>query len=199
MAGRTQLIAPGNNAVTSYDPQTGTLVWKVDGPSSDSVVTPVFNEKAGLVLSCSSWPDRVLVAINPDGQGNVTSNKVVWKTKSGAPYVPSPVAVGDWFFTSSYADKAAYCFDARTGTNLWKEPVGLHHASPVTANGLVFFLNDDGVTHVVKAGPRYELVARNELGEKTYASPALSGGQIFLRGFAHLYCIGKRPDMAGTP
>ena len=199
IAGRAQVIAPGNNAVTSHDPRTGTIIWKVDGPSSDSVVTPVFNEKAGLVLSCSSWPDRVLLAIDPDGQGNVTSNKVVWKTKSGAPYVPSPVAVGDWFFTSSYADKAAYCFDARTGTNLWKEPMGLHHASPVTANGLVFFLNDDGVTHVVKAGPRYELVARNELGEKTYASPALSGGQIFLRGFTHLYCIGKRPDMAGTP
>jgi len=69
--------------------------------------------------------------------------------------------------------------------------MGLHHASPVSANGLVYFLNDDGVMHIVKAGPKYELVARNELGEKTYASPALSEGQMFLRGFKNLYCIGK--------
>lgn len=69
--------------------------------------------------------------------------------------------------------------------------MGLHHASPVTANGPVFFLNDDGVLCVVRAGPRYELNARNELGATTYASPAVSGGRIFLRSFTHLCCIGK--------
>lgn len=70
--------------------------------------------------------------------------------------------------------------------------MGLHHASPVSADGLVYFLNDDGVAHVVKAGPSYELLARNDLGEKTYASPAISEGQIFLRGFKNLYAIGER-------
>jgi outer membrane protein assembly factor BamB len=69
--------------------------------------------------------------------------------------------------------------------------MGLHHASPTTANGLVYFLNDDGVMHVVKAGPEYELVARNELGEKTYASPAFSNGKMYLRSFKNLYCIGQ--------
>jgi outer membrane protein assembly factor BamB len=69
----------------------------------------------------------------------------------------------------------------------------------VTANGLVYFLNDDGVMHVVKAGPKFELVARNELGEKTYASPALSGGQMFLRGFTNLYCIGRPANQAPAP
>ena len=191
MAGRFQIIAPGNKAVTSYDPQTGKVLWVVEGPSDDSVVTPVYLEKADLVLSCSSWPNKVLVAIKPDGEGNVTSTKVVWKTSEGAPYVPSPIGVGDWFFTSAYAGKAAHCYEAATGKILWKEPMGLHHASPVSANGLIYFLNDDGVTHVVKAGPSFELVARNELGEKTYASPAVSGGQIFLRSFRHLYCIGR--------
>ena len=191
MSGLIQMVTPGNRAVTSYDPRTGKVLWRVDGPSDDSLVTPVYHEGAGLVLSCSSWPDRVLLAIRPDGEGNVTASKFAWKTKEGAPYVPSPVAAGDWFFTSSLASKAACCYDARTGTNLWKEPMGLHHASPVTANGLVYFLNDEGVMHVIKASSRYELVARNELGEKTYASPALSGGQMFLRSFEHLYCIGK--------
>lgn len=191
MAGRPQMITPGNKSVTSYDPRTGKVLWFVDGLADDSVITPVYHEKSGLVLSCTSWPSKVLVAVKPDGEGNVTQSKVAWKSSEGAPYVPSPIAVGDWFLTSSFGGKAAHCFEAVTGRILWKEPMGLHHASPVSANGLVYFLNDDGVMHVVRAGPKYELVARNELGEKTYASPALSDGQIFLRGFKNLYCIGK--------
>jgi outer membrane protein assembly factor BamB len=193
MAGRVQMVVPGNKAVTSYDPRSGQVLWTVGGLADDAVITPVYHEKAKLVLSCTSWPSKVLLAIQPDGQGNVTDSKVAWKTSEGAPYVPSPIAVGDWFLTSSFGGKAAYCYEAATGKILWKEPMGLHHASPVTANGLVYFLNDDGVMHVVRAGATYELVARNELGEKTYASPALSGGQIFLRGFKNLYCIGPRP------
>ncbi len=191
MAGRAQMVTPGNKGVTSYDPRTGKVLWFVDGLADDSVITPVYHAKAGLVLSCTSWPAKVLVAIKPDGEGNVTSSKVAWKTSEGAPYVPSPIAVGDWFFTSSFAGKSAYCYEAATGEVLWKEPMGLHHASPVTANGLVYFLNDEGVMHVVRAGPKFDLVAKNELGEKTYASPALSGGQMFLRSFKYLYCIGK--------
>ena len=191
MGGRVQMIVPGNKAVTSYDPRTGKMLWVVDGLADDSVITPVYHEKTDLVLSCTSWPTKVLLAIKPDGQGKVTSSKVVWKTSEGAPYVPSPLAVGDWFFTSSYGGKAAHCYEAATGKILWKEPMGLHHASPVTANGLVYFLNDDGVMHVVRVGPQFELVARNELGEKTYASPALSRGQMFLRSFQQLYCIGQ--------
>lgn len=191
MAGRPQMITPGNKSVTSYDPRTGKVLWFVDGLADDSVITPVYHEKSGLVLSCTSWPSKVLVAVKPDGEGNVTQSKVAWKSSEGAPYVPSPIAVGDWFLTSSFGGKAAHCFEAATGRILWKEPMGLHHASPVSANGLVYFLNDDGVMHVVRAGPKYELVARNELGEKTYASPAVSDGQMFLRGFKNLYCIGK--------
>ncbi len=190
MAGRAQMIIPGNKAVTSLDPRTGRVLWRTDGPSEDCVITPVFNERTGLVLSCSSWPDRMLQAIKPDGEGNVTNDKIVWSSKEGAPYVPSPLSVGDYFFTSSFANREAYCFEAATGTILWHQKMGLHHASPVYANGLVYFLNDDGVAHVVKAAANFELIARNELGEKTYASPAISRGQIFLRSFKNLYCVG---------
>ncbi len=190
IAGRAQVIAPGNKGVTSYEAATGKALWNVDGLSDDSVITPVYNEKSGLVLSCTSWPNKVLVAIKPDGTGDITQEKIVWKSSEGAPYVPSPISFGDWFFTSSFAGKAMHCLEAATGKVLWKEPTGLHHASPVSANGLVYFLNDDGVMHVIKAASTYELVARNELGEKTYASPAISDGQIFLRSFKALYCIG---------
>lgn len=190
MAGRPQAIALGNKGLTSFDPQTGKVLWTVTGLADDSVITPVYHEKANLLLTCTSWPDRVLRAIKPDGEGNVTSTKVAWKSEDGAPYVPSPVAAGDWFFTSAFKGKEGYCLEAATGAVQWKEPMGLHHASPVVANGLVYFLNDDGVSHVVRASSRYELVARNELGEKTYASPVISQGQIFLRGFKNLYCVG---------
>ncbi len=189
MAGRIQLVVPGNKAVTSYDPRDGRQLWVVDGPSEDCVLTPVYNRGANLVLSGSSWPKRVLIAIRPDGEGNLTQTHVAWSGAEGAPYVPSPVSVGEWFFTSGFATKEAFCFEAATGRTLWHEKMGLHHASPVTAKGLLYFLNDEGVMHVAKAAAKYELIARNELGEKTYASPAISGGQMFLRSFSHLYCI----------
>jgi outer membrane protein assembly factor BamB len=187
------MVVPGNKAVTSLDPRNGHEFWISDGPSEDCVITPVYNERAGLVLSCSSWPKRVLQAIKPDGEGNVTGSKVVWSSTEGTPYVPSPISVGDCFFTCGFETKETYCFEAATGKILWHEKTGLHHASPVSANGLVYFLNDEGVAYVVKAGPKFELVARNELGERTYASPAISASQIFLRGSRNVYCIGTEP------
>ena len=78
------------------------------------------------------------------------------------------------------------------GKILWHEPETRHHASPVSANGLVYFLNDKGVMNIIKPGPQFTRVAQNELGEATYASPAISDGQIFLRGAKHLYCIGPK-------
>ena len=73
---------------------------------------------------------------------------------------------------------------------MWQERLGEHHASLVSAEGLVYFLNDNGEMHIVKAGPKYDLIAKNELNEKTFASPAISQGQIFVRGDNHLFSIG---------
>jgi outer membrane protein assembly factor BamB len=84
------------------------------------------------------------------------------------------------------------CFDAGSGKILWQERIGGHHASLVSANGLVYFLSDEGVTRVVKPGPDFNLIAQNELSEPCFASPAISHGQIFLRGDKHLYCVGKK-------
>jgi hypothetical protein len=75
---------------------------------------------------------------------------------------------------------------------LWLERLGKHHsASPVVAAGYLYFPDDDGVTHVLKAGPTFERVARNSLGEECYASPAVSRGNVFIRTSRHLWCIGK--------
>ena len=190
LAGRPQVILYGDKTVTSFNPQDGARLWFVESPSTDFVITPVFNEQAGLLLSTSSWPKKELQAIKPDGQGDVTQTKIVWKNAPGAPYVPSPIAIDRFFLTVSEAGNEIYCFEAATGQVLWHEPFGHCHASPVCAGGLVYFLNDKGVTQVIRPGDKYELVASNDLGEKCYASPAVSRGQIFLRGFTNLYCIG---------
>jgi outer membrane protein assembly factor BamB len=189
--GRDQLIIPGNKAVTSYNPRTGEQLWVFNGPSEDCVSTPVYNQKADLVLSSSSWPKRALVAIHPDGQGDITQSKLAWSTQDGAPYIPSPISVGDWFLTVSFTSREAICYEAATGKILWREKVGFCHASPVSAGNLVYFTSDDGVTTIIKAGLAPEVIARNALGEKTYSSIALSSGRLYLRTFNHLYCIGS--------
>ncbi|MGO8927774.1 MAG: PQQ-binding-like beta-propeller repeat protein [Limisphaerales bacterium] len=190
LAGHPQIILCGDKAVTSFNPQDGARLWFVENPSTDSVITPVLSEQAGLLLTTSSWPKKELQAIKPDGQGDVTQTKIVWRSVPGAPYVPSPIAVDRFLLTVSDADNEIYCFEATTGQILWHEPFGHSHASPVSVGGLVYFLNDKGVTQIIKPGDKYELVASNDVGEKCFASPAVSRGQIFLRGATNLYCIG---------
>ena len=148
----------------------------------------------GLLFVTGGFPDHHILAVRPDGRGNVTDTKIVWRTNKGVAYVPSPISAGDYFLVVSDSG-VAHCFEAASGKLLWQERMGEHHASLVSAGGRVYFLNDEGVMNVVTPGPYFVPVARNELGEKTFASPAISAGQLFLRGDKHLFCIGEtRPD-----
>ncbi len=191
LAGRIQLIQCGDRCVASFDPDTGEQLWKVDGPSQEFVATPVYSEKAGLVFVSSSWPKQILLAIKPDGNGDVTKTHVAWSDSKGAPYVPSMIVAGD-FLLSVNRGGTAFCYEAATGKVHWRKKLGRHHASPVLVDGLVFFINDDGEVNVIKPGMEFERIAKYELGESCYASPAISDGQVFLRGFKHLFCIGRR-------
>jgi outer membrane protein assembly factor BamB len=191
IAGRIQMIQCGDRCVTSFDPDTGEEIWKVDGPSQEFVATPVYSEKAGLVFISSSWPKTVLLAIRPDGKGNVTETHVAWSDTKGAPYVPSMIVAEDFLYSVNKGG-TAYCYEVATGKVLWREKLGRHHASPVLVEGLVFFINDFGQVNVIKPGVEFERVANYELGEMCYASPAISDGQVFLRGFNHLFCFGER-------
>ena len=144
-----------------------------------------------MLFATGGYPDHHILAIHPDGSGNITgSDKIAWRTTKGVAYVPSPIAEGDYFLVVSDAG-IAHCFEAKTGVIAWTERLGEHHASLVSANGLVYFLNDQGVTHVVRPGPKFDLVARNELGERTFASPAISQGRMFIRTDKNLFCIGQ--------
>jgi len=185
--GRNQMVLSGTMCVASYDPDTGEQHWLIDGPTEQFVASIVYNGEL-LFMTCG-FPDRFIQAIRPDGRGNVTDTHVLWQKDRDCSYVPSPIAFGPYFLL--VADNGvATCFEAKTGKSCWRERLGPHYsASLVSANGLVYFLSDKGVMTVVKPGEELDIVARNELGENTYASPAISDGQIFLRGAKHIYCI----------
>jgi outer membrane protein assembly factor BamB len=125
----------------------------------------------------------------------VTQTHVVWRDTKGAPYIPSLLVAGE-FLLSVNPTGVAFCYEAATGKVFWQEKLGRHHASPVLVLGLAFFINDQGQVNVIKPGASFERVAQYQLGEACYASPALSDGQVFLRGFQHLFCIGQRTKPA---
>lgn len=189
--GRTQMILTGSKCTTSYDPDNGKLHWIMDGPTEQFVASPVFSERDDLVVITAGFPEYHTLAIKADGDGKVGAEKVAWRTTKGAVYVPSPIIEGEYFLIISEGG-VAHCFETKTGKILWQERMGTHHASLVSANGLVYFLNDNGVMNVVKPGPEFQRVAQNELGEKCFPSPAISEGQIFIRTDKHLFCIGPK-------
>jgi len=189
--GRNQLILSGGKCVTSYDPDTGKQHWIIDGPTEQFVASLVYNGDM-LFMTCG-YPKKFIFAIRPNGQGNVTKTHVLWQTSRDCSYVPSPLVIGSYFLIVS--DKGiASCYEAKIGRRIWREDLGdRHSASLVSADGLVYFLSDHGFMTVLRPGPKLDVVSRNKLGEETYASPAISRGQIFLRGEKHLFCIGTPP------
>jgi outer membrane protein assembly factor BamB len=186
--GRTQMILSGSKCVASYDPHDGSRHWIIDGPTEQFVASIVYN--GHLLFLTAGYPELHMMAVRPDGHGNVTDTHIAWRTTRGASYVPSPIAAGDYFLVVSDGGIAS-CFEAATGKRLWQERLGTHFSgSLVSAGGLVYFTADDGATTVVRPGNKLDVVAENKLGEYCYASPAMSRGNVFLRGEHHLFCIG---------
>ena len=191
VGGAKQIISPGSGFVGGYDPGDGRELWRVGYGEGYSVVPrPVFAH--GLLFLSSSFDRPVLYAIKPEGaSGDVTETNVAWSQNKGAPHTPSAVVVGDELYFVSDAGIAT-CADARTGEVHWSERLGGDFsASPVAVEGRVYFQNETGIGFVVKAAKTYELLAKNELGERTLASYAVADGAIFIRSEAHLWKIAK--------
>jgi len=187
--GRTQMVFSGSKRIVSMNPRDGSFHWIYEGPTEQFVASMIYDE--GLFYMTSGFPEHHVMAIKPTGKGAVEENQVAWHVTNAKCYVPSPVIVGDYLFVAD--DRGtANCYDKATGKRHWQERLGRHfHASLVAANGLVYFVDDDGVTKVVRPGKKLEVVAENHLGEYASASPAISQGQLFIRGEEHLFCIGK--------
>ena len=190
-AGREELISPGSGGTYAYDPTTGRALWKVSTGAGFSVVPrPVFAH--GLLFVNTDYDFPKLFAIRPGGDGDVTSTHLAWQTGRGAPSTPSALVVGSELYFVSDAGIAT-CADAKTGQVHWNERLGGgFSASPVFADGRVYFQNEEGVGYVLKAGKTFAQLAKNELGERTLASYAVDDGALFIRGAEHLFRIGKK-------
>jgi outer membrane protein assembly factor BamB len=188
--GQTQVIVPGAGAVCAYDPATGEELWHVRYGDGYSVIPrPVYGH--GLLYVCTGYDSPSVIAIRPDGHGDVTDTHVAWTFKKGAPHTPSPLLVGDELYVVSDRGVAT-CLDARSGESVWQERLGGNFsASPVLAAGRIYLQDENGKTHVLAAGRTFEKLAENSLPERTLASLAVQEGTIFLRGDKHLYRIGQ--------
>lgn len=187
--GQDQLVLNGSMCTTGYDVQTGKLVWICDGPSEQMVATVVHGH--GLIFSLGGYPQRHLLAIRKGGQGDVTASHIAWRTHKSIPYVPSPLLYGDWLHV--VADEGIYtCFEPKTGEVMQQKRVSKHISSSlVGADGKVYITDDRGTTTVVANNAKYQVLARNEVGEEVYSTPAISQGNLFIRGTDHLFCIGE--------
>lgn len=193
VAGRPHMMLSGSKCVASYDPDTGALQWVLDGPTEQFVAAPVYNGK--LLFITAGYPELHVMAIRPDGSGNVTDTHVAWRTRRGAGYVPSPIVHGPYLLNATDGGFVS-CWIADTGEQLWTERTAGHtSASPVSSEDRIYFQADRGVTTVIRPGRTFEKLAENSIGEETVSSPVISQGQIFLRGLKSLYAIGtaKQP------
>jgi outer membrane protein assembly factor BamB len=192
--GKPLLISSGSKAIYGYDPRTGRECWKIHHGSHTSVTRPVIG--AGLVMFVTGMGKPELWAVKPDGQGDVTSSHLAWK--AGTKLVSktsSPVVVGDLLFMVSDGGKAS-CLEIATGHELWREGLGgPFAASPIFADGRLYFFDQDGKATVIKPGRTYEVLATNKLESGCMASPAVSGKALFVRTKSHLYRI----ETSGPP
>lgn len=185
-----QLIVMGGNQLDSYDPTTGQQLWYLPGIVGGRTITGP-TAGVGLVFATQGMK-KDLLAVRLGGQGKLTRRDVVWKETEATPDTCCPVLWQDLLFTVS-DNGVAKCFDARTGNIRWKTRLpGGYKASPVAAEGRVYFLNMNGTTTVAAAGERFEKLAENPLDDETQASPAFSEGRIYLRGKQHLYAIERK-------
>ncbi len=189
--GRTVLISPASGFVGGYAPETGKELWRVDYGDGYSVVPrPVFGN--GLLFIGSGFDRPVLYAIDPKGaSGDVTESHVKWTQPKGAPNTPSVLLAGQELYVVSDAGIAS-CLEAATGKQIWSERLGGNFsASPVLAENRIYAVNEAGTTFVFEIGRTFKLLAKNELNERSLASPALIDGAIFIRTESQLWRIGQ--------
>ncbi len=187
---RDLVVSAGAFRTIAYDPQNGQEVWRVDYPEGFSnVPRPVYG--AGLVFVATGFQQPSIVAIRPDGKGNVTKSHVAWTLSRGAPLTPSPLLVGDDLYIVSDSGIASNV-DAKTGAIKWQHRLGASiSASPVFADGRVYFLDEEGRTTVIAPGPTFQSVAVNALDAPALASMAVASQSFFIRTATHLYRISQ--------
>ena len=194
------LLSQGAKAAYAYEPLTGREIWRVEERTSHSAGTrPVVGH--GMIFVPTGWSTGEILALKPGRAGEVIDAnadsapdakrrlQVVWKTKRNVPKKPSLLLMDDLLFGIDDGGVAS-CLDARTGTEIWRERVGGNYsASPVCAEGRIYFFSEDGRTTVIEAGRKFNVLAENKLDDGFMSSPAIAGKAFFLRTRTHLYRI----------
>ncbi len=193
--GVTELVTSGNELVISYEPETGRERWRLEGVKSNAIATPVAGH--GMVYVSAGFPRKITQAIRLGGSGNLTgTSQVAWEYAKGTAYVPSNLLYGDHVYLTS--DKGILtCLDAKTGKVVYegrRVPLPTtFKASPVAFDDKILLASEDGHIFVIKAGPVHEVLAVNQIDEPIWASPAIAGGKLLIRGDKSLYAIGTPP------
>ncbi len=199
-AARAELITNGSRAIRGYDPLTGKELWTLS-PNSE-VTTPTPFVANDLIFVTSGYrPIQPIYAIKPGATGDISlkpgkdSNEfIAWSKQRGGPYMPTPVVYGELLYALSNQGVLA-AYNTKTGERIYQERLGgkggAFTASPVASNGKIYLSSEDGDVFVVKAGPKYELLATNPVGEVMMATPAISDGLIIVRGINHLFAFGE--------
>ena len=190
-AGRTQLISAGSDWIYSYDPSTGTELWRAGYGSLGFEIIPRPIIGHGLVYTSTGFGTGQVLAIRHDGEGDVTKSHIVWRHTKGVPRVPSMLLVGEALYMTS-DNGIGTCLEAKTGKVHWNDRIGGDYsASPIYADGRIYFLSSPGKTTVVKPGTEYEVLATNQLDGVFKASVAVAGRAMYFRSATHLYCVEK--------
>jgi outer membrane protein assembly factor BamB len=185
-----ELIISSSVNIDAYNPKTGEWLWKTGDANEFPVPFPTHHD--GITYAISG-PHRngSYMAIRAGGRGDITRTHVVWRVAAGGPHVASPLLY-DGLLYLTHENGVITCVDGKTGERVWQgRTSGLFTASPVGADGKVYAVSQTGETFVLKAGRTFEILTTNSLDERLMASPAISGGQIFLRSDSRLIAIGK--------
>ncbi len=187
---RDQVVSVGAYRAGAYDPQTGKEIWRVSyGDGFSNVPRPVYGH--GLVYIATGFQQPSLMAVRPDGTGDVTRTHVAWTLRRAAPLTPSPLLVDEEIYVVNDGGIAS-CLDAKTGETYWQQRLGGEYsASPVFADGRIYFLSEEGTATAIAPGRVFRRLATSTLDGGALASMAVSGGAIFIRTDTHLYRIGK--------
>lgn len=188
---RTELIVMGGQILDGYDPATGKRLWNLSGLEGNRVITgPVI---ADGVLYLTQGMRKPVLAVKLGGEGDRPKEDILWHFDRGTPDTPTPVVSGGLLFLVT-DNGIAKCLDAKTGELQWEQRLkGEYRASPLAAEGRIYFLNMKGLATVVAASKRFERLADNQLDDDTIASPLASDGKLFVRGHKSLYCLEKKP------
>ncbi len=187
---KPQLINPSAGATVSYNPRTGEEIWRVKSGGMNAASRPLFAH--GLIYATTAAGGFQLFATKPDGQGDVSKSHLAWKHNKSVPTRPSPILVDDLIYMISDAGIMS-CVEAKTGTPVWLERLGGNYsASPVYADGKIYFFSEDGTTPVIASGREYKLLAKNKLDAGFMASPAIVGKSLILRTKTDLYCVEQK-------